>query len=294
MSTVACGQANGGSDAVAPTDGPGVDALAGPELPENLPDRHRPHPEFRLTMGELRNLTVELPGEIRGLITSRPQAFLELVAEVLVEPAELLWLVDKRHHLPADYVPEDLVDLRRYADRLTLNRDELSVRAVIMPDLLAMVESAAQEGIDLDISSTYRSYRYQEWLFDYWVEQLGQERAEQSSARPGASEHQLGTAIDFGSITGPFAVHPAGRWLAAHAWRFGFSLSYPRGYEDVTGYIFEPWHFRYISRPGTLLERYYFGGVQQFLLEFWHDHGDWFRTRYQPRRERFGRGNGES
>lgn len=248
---------------------------------ESLGDSFVPHPDFDLTLGELRALADHLPGEIRGPLLARPQAFLDAVARVLREPEDLLILVDKQHPLPADYVPSDLVELAQYSDRLVLNRDELSLRLLLMPDLLAMVEAAHQDGITLDLSSTYRSYRYQEWLFQYWVDQIGLERAEQSSARPGTSQHQLGTAIDFGSVTGPFAEHPAGRWLAAHAWKYGFSLSYPRGFEEITGYIFEPWHFRYISRAGTHLEREYFGGIQQFFLEFWHETGSVFRERYQ-------------
>ncbi len=255
-----------------------------PTVSENLPDAFRPHPDFDLTLGELRDILEGVSGDIRGPILATPQAFLHLTAEILEQSPELLRLVDRRHRLPEDYEPTDLVDLQEYGDRLTLNREGLSLRLVVMPDLLAMVEAAAQDGVVLDLSSTYRSYAYQEWLFDYWVEELGRERAERSSARPGASQHQLGTAIDFGSITGPFAVHPAGRWLAANAWEYGFSLSYPRGYEDITGYIFEPWHFRYVSRPATRMEREYFGGIQQFLLEFWHDREQYFRERYRSRR----------
>lgn len=265
-----------------PEEDAGDPARPEPARHENLPDSFIPHPDFELTLGELRSLTIDLSGDIRGMILARPQAFLDDVAEALREPPELLWLVDRQHPLPADYVPEDLVRLERYADRLTLNREDLSLRLILMPDLLAMAEAAAQAGIVLDLSSTYRSYRYQEWLFEYWVEQIGLERAERSSARPGTSQHQLGTAIDFGSITGPFAEHPAGKWLAANASAYGFSLSYPRGYEEITGYIFEPWHFRYISRAGTRLEKRYFGGIQQFLLEFWHDAGDTFRQRHRP------------
>lgn len=265
---------------------PGAQQAESPPAPvsrhEQLPDQFIPHPDFDLTLQELRALTAELPSDIRGLILARPQAFLQDAAEALRQPAELLWLVDRQNALPADYVPEDLVRLDRYGDRLTLNREDLSLRLLVMPDLLAMVEAAAQDGIVLDLSSTYRSYRYQEWLFAYWVEELGLERAERSSARPGTSQHQLGTAIDFGSITGPFAEHPAGKWLAANAAVYGFSLSYPRGFEEITGYIFEPWHFRYISRAGTRLEQRYFGGIQQFLLEFWDAAGDTLRERYRP------------
>jgi zinc D-Ala-D-Ala carboxypeptidase len=262
---------------------PDADREVPPVVMEDLPRQFRPHPRFDLTLGDLHGAIAGLASDQQSRILATPQRFLDLVAQALEEPEELLWLVDREHPLPADYIPPDLVSLTElYGDHLTLNRPDLSLRALVMPDLLAMAEAARREGVDLDLSSTYRSYRYQEWLFQYWVDEVGLERAERSSARPGTSQHQLGTAIDFGSITGPFAEHPAGRWLAAHAWRYGFSLSYPNGYEAITGYIFEPWHFRYISRPGTRLERLYFGGIQQFLLEFWEEQGALFRERYRP------------
>ena len=91
--------------------------------------------------------------------------------------------------------------------------------------------------------------------------------AERESARPGASQHQLGTAIDFGSITDAFAQTRAGKWLVAHAWEYGFSLSYPQGDEGITGYRYESWHYRFITKPGVLLQRRYFGNIQQYLLD---------------------------
>ena len=96
----------------------------------------------------------------------------------------------------------------------------------------------------------------------------GQETADRESARPGASQHQLGTAIDFGSITDAFARTRAGKWLFAHAGEYGFSLSYPQGYEGITGYRYESWHYRYVTKAGVLLQRKYFGDIQQYLMEF--------------------------
>ena len=69
-------------------------------------------------------------------------------------------------------------------------------------------------------------------------------------------------------------------WLAAHAGEYGFSLSYPQGYEEVTGYRYESWHYRYITKPGALLQKRYFGDVQQYMLEFLHEN----RTALEARR----------
>lgn len=238
------------------------------------------HPAFSLTRAALVELTEDLPDAYGAAIRDAPERFLEVLAPVLEADPELLALVDKDHLLPEDYEPEDLVPLTTYSDRLTLNKEDLSLRAVMLPDLLAMVEAAGTEGITLDISSSYRSYAYQKWLFGYWVEELGLEEAERVSARPGSSQHQLGTTVDFGSVTGAFARHPAGIWLADNAWRFGFSLSYPDGYEALTGYAYEPWHFRWITPAATALEREFFGGIQQVMLEFLADHGAALRRAY--------------
>lgn len=250
--------------------GSGEDAGAPPQ--ESGAEEPTPlHPSFSLERDSLLRLIDELPPTTQERIVDNPYAFLDLSAQLLQAPPELLRLVDKEHPLPEDYAPEDLVDLEIYADTLRLNREELSLRRILMDDLLAMVAAAREEGIELPISSTYRSYDYQAWLFDYWVEELGLEEAERSSARPGTSQHQLGTTVDFGSITNAFAETEAGRWLAENAHRFGFSLSYPDGYEELTGYKYESWHFRYIGRPAAEMERTFFGGIQQRMLLFWKD-----------------------
>ena len=135
-----------------------------------------------------------------------------------------------------------------------------------------MIEDACKEGLTLVISSTYRSYEYQDRVFKWNVEQNGLEIAERESARPGTSQHQLGTAIDFGTITDDYAFTPAGKWLLENAWKYGFSLSYPDGYESLTGYRYECWHFRYISTAGTELQRKYFGDIQHYMISFLNDH----------------------
>ena len=257
----ACGAPRPGT--AAPSASPGAEGEREPS---------RPHPHFTLTRSELRTMAGTSSPEIAVRIMERPQLFLELSEELLRLPPEVLARADKERALPEDYQPADLIPLERYADRWILNREGLSLRALIIPDLAAMIEAARLDGILLDISSSYRSYAYQQNLFAYWVSELGQEEAERVSARAGTSQHQLGTTVDFGSVTPEFAEHPAGRWLAANAAAWGFSLSYPDGYEHLTGYAFEPWHYRWLSRAGTRMEQEFFGGLQQLMIEFWEEH----------------------
>ena len=213
-----------------------------------------------------------LPLEIRSAIKANPEDFLRLAIAV-AESRPLNWvLVDKHHGLAPDFVPENLVPVVELPGPLVVNREGMLLERRAAEALAEMAEAAAGEGVTLDVSSAYRSYDYQKGLFDRHVAQLGMEEASRVSARPGHSQHQLGTAVDFGSITIAFADTAAGRWLAREAWRFGFSLSYPEGAEEITGYSYEPWHFRYLGTDATLLERNYFAGMQQRMLEFLDAH----------------------
>jgi len=227
-----------------------------------------PHPEFDLSLLELRSLVSNAPVPAQAAILDRPQYFLELMKQALGLPDDYLVLVDKQNRLPADYIPHDLVRLNEYSNRLLLNRSDLSLRRALMPDLLAMIEAADQDGISILVSSTYRSYDYQAGLFQRNLERFGEERARTFSAEPGASQHQLGTALDFGDITPAFAETAAGSWVRDNAQIFGFSLSYPQNLEQLTGYIWEPWHYRWITRLGTEIEQEFFDGIQQHFLEF--------------------------
>jgi len=243
-------------------------ACSGREIEAQSPDTTPFHPSFSFSETEFRNLVATLPQSSRGQILARPTAFLDQLTLLAAEPEELTWLVDKTHSLATDYAPDDLVDLDDYGEDLDLSRTGHRLRRVILPDLLAMTEAARVDGVTVLISSAYRSYEYQEQVYGRWVEQLGQEAADRVSARPGSSQHQLGTAVDFGCICDEFAETEAGRWIAANAWQFGFSLSYPDGYESVTGYSYESWHFRYIGKVAARMEQEFFAGIQQYLAEF--------------------------
>jgi D-alanyl-D-alanine carboxypeptidase len=86
----------------------------------------------------------------------------------------------------------------------------------------------------------------------------------------------LGTAIDFGSISDDFTGTKMQRWLRDNAWKYGFSLSFPDGYEELTGYRHESWHFRYIGPQAAHTCRLFFGDIQQIMLEFLYNHGQDF------------------
>lgn len=195
---------------------------------------------------------------------------LELLAQEKTFPQNdksLFFLIDKKHTVGSDYEPANLVSLDGDA-LFDVNKAGMVMRRDARDALRVMAQAALDDGVKLLVSSAYRSYSYQKRLFDYWVSVDGLEEAERESARAGTSQHQLGAAADFGSISDDFAATTMGSWMYANAARFGWSLSFPKGYEDVTGYRWECWHFRYIGVKACAFQAKWFGDVQQFMLEF--------------------------
>ena len=242
------------------------------------------HPAFTITRDALVELVAGEPEPVLRAVEADPTGFLSALVRVLELPEDRTILVDKRHPLPDGYVPSRIVDLDSRSE-LVLSRPGHRLSADATEALLAMSAAAATDGVTLVVSSAYRSYEYQAGVYARWVEQLGREQADRVSARPGTSQHQLGAAIDFGCICAEFAEQPAGVWLRENAFRFGFSLSYPYGYEEVTGYSHEPWHYRYVGREATALERGYFAGIQQWMLEFLDRRRDRLRQSLRDRPE---------
>lgn len=227
------------------------------------------HADFRVTDELMLRSVATLPERIQRRILRVPQYFTELLFATLTDlPEESMQLVDKTHALPLDYMPPDLTSLSQYGEVLSLTVIDMQISERVIPDLLAMSAEAAHDGIVIPTSSAYRSYAYQEFIYNNSVEAFGQEETDRSVARAGHSQHQLGTAIDFGDISEGFGDTPAGQWLLQNGWRFGFSISYPRGQTEETGYKYESWHYRYIGRSAAQLERYFFESRQQLLIEY--------------------------
>ena len=194
-------------------------------------------------------------------------AILEEEKTFRADDKSLFFLIDKKHTASSSYAPKDLVSLKKNS-LFDLNKAGMKIRPEAYSALNEMAQAALNDGIRLLVSSAYRSYSYQENLFNYWVSVDGLEEAERESARPGTSQHQLGTAVDFGSISDDFDKTQMGQWIYKNAADYGWSLSFPKGYEDVTGYRWECWHFRYIGKNACLFQQKWFGGIQQFMLEF--------------------------
>lgn len=232
-------------------------------------------PELNPEIEKLNRVLLSMSDRCKASIPNGdPEEFLADLHRVLeveknfrTDDLSLYYLIDKKHAVGSDYVPRDLVPVKGN-ELWNVSRNDLSLRPEAYAALEDLSRAALNDGIKLLVSSTYRSYQYQEGLFNRYVKQDGLELAERYSARPGTSQHQLGVAIDFGSITDDWGDTKMGKWVYDHAADFGWSLSFPQGYEDVTGYMWECWHFRYIGKEACRFQKKWFGNIQQFMLEF--------------------------
>lgn len=160
-------------------------------------------------------------------------------------------IASKRYPLPSTFAPGESEEAREAFE--------------------ALAAEAKLSDYELVAFSTYRSFDYQQQLYDRYVSNDGVDAADRYSARPGYSEHQTGLAFDIGELhfeqhfaRESFGETPAGQWLAANAHKYGFIMRYPNGKEKITGYMFEPWHFRYVGvdhatkiyEANTTLEEY--------------------------------------
>ena len=160
-------------------------------------------------------------------------------------PDELLVLVNKNNQLSNDYIPKNLESISlRYANKDKYLRKEAK-------DAFEKLSSeAAALGYRIVAVSAYRDYNYQNELFNYYVEEKGLEYALDCSAKPGHSEHQTGLAVDVEGENKDydnFEDTKEFRWMKDNAHRFGFILRYPKGKEHITGFKYEPWHYRYVG-----------------------------------------------
>lgn len=166
-----------------------------------------------------------------------------------IDDADSLWVVvDKLRRLsPKRYVPKGLVTMDvPHVYTPVLRRDAAKAYR-------KMFRAAQRDGIDLVVQSGYRSYASQVAVYNGWVASLGRDAADMQSARPGYSEHQIGLSVDIAAanractIQACFGRTPEGKWLMRNAPRFGWHLRYPKGKTSITGYIYEPWHWRYVG-----------------------------------------------
>jgi len=154
-----------------------------------------------------------------------------------------LMLVNKYYYLTEDYTPNDLVTLTsKYNTGINSQ-----MRKEAANNFMKMSDAATLDNITIKNASGYRSYNYQVNLYDKYVQRDGKKAADTYSARPGFSEHQTGLVSDINQIDNSFENTDAFKWLQKNAYKYGFILRFPKDKEDVTGYQYEPWHYRYVG-----------------------------------------------
>lgn len=171
---------------------------------------------------------------------------------------DLLVLVNKFYTLDENYEPSNLVNI-------TSGYGYGKVDKTLLENFKKMADDAKVLGLNIYIASGYRSYSYQKALYNQYVNRDGQEKADTYSARAGHSEHQTGLAIDLNSISDSFGNTNEFKWLKDNAYRYGFILRYPKEYTNLTGYVYEPWHYRYVGtevaeyiyKTGITYDEYY-------------------------------------
>ena len=167
----------------------------------------------------------------------------------LIDPASITVFIDKTHSLPADYVPESLV-----TPYINSTSDVIQVNEKAADALKSMAAAASDSSVTLYLTAGYISYETQDDYFNDRAGMVGEAEANKTIAKAGFSEHQTGLAFDFSdepsgtNTTVAFADTDAGKWLIEHAWEYGFIMRYPEGKEAVTGYAYQPWHYRYIGK----------------------------------------------
>lgn len=160
-----------------------------------------------------------------------------IVGQQVKNPESNLVLCNKYNYLPGDYVPEGY---KKTDGRI------LSLRGEAQEQFARMRRDASKSGLNIYIVSAYRSYAVQNQIFNNY-KRRDPNGAETYSARPGYSEHQTGLAADLNLVSANFENTKEYAWLTENAHIYGFILRYPKGMEWMTGYVFEPWHWRYVG-----------------------------------------------
>ena len=151
-------------------------------------------------------------------------------------------IVNKTYSLPANYKPANPEQV------ITSERCNNCIDKEVMSAFKLMKSDAASVGLNIYISSGYRSYSYQEGLYNRYTAVDGIDGADTYSARPGHSEHQTGLCFDLNEVDDTFIYTDEGKWVNNNAHLYGFVIRYPKGKEDITGYKYESWHLRYVGK----------------------------------------------
>ncbi|MBR6236399.1 MAG: M15 family metallopeptidase [Firmicutes bacterium] len=201
-----------------------------------------------------------------------------MAKEIKVVDDNYTILVNRTHPLAQAYKPDDMVTVKYVVSGVGKKGETDQLRKVAAEAFEKMVEAAAEQEINIKMRTGFRSYEYQkDRLYDPEVKNKGQAEADKATARPGHSEHQTGLALDVGGESQKYALSyefgdtKEGKWVAEHCHEFGFIIRYVDGTKKepgkLTGYVFEPWHIRYVG-VDVATEMYELGGGKLTYEEY--------------------------
>lgn len=165
---------------------------------------------------------------------------------LIKQPESIEVLVNKNNKLPKDYIPNDL-ELINY----NYSIKSQSLRKIAKENFEDMCQKAKENGYTIKAVSTYRSFEYQSKLYNDYCQKKGFEYADMCSARAGHSEHQTGLAVDIADASGDydkFSNTNEFNWVKDNAHKFGFIMRYSANKTNITGFKYEPWHYRYVGK----------------------------------------------
>jgi D-alanyl-D-alanine carboxypeptidase len=165
--------------------------------------------------------------------------------EKVKDPNALSVICNKYYQLPSDFTPENLKSVPE--GYFVADGKSYQLKQNALDAFITMSDAAKSEGLSLRIISAYRSNSYQANLYQKYKNNNGQTAADRFSARPGHSEHETGLAIDINDVAQAFENTKEFAWLSENAHKYGYVLRYPEGKETITGYMYEPWHYRYLG-----------------------------------------------
>jgi len=180
------------------------------------------------------------------------------VSSPVTDPDSFQVLVNKHFYLPDDFAPTDLVSV-----------GDISLRYQAALYLQQLMDDAEADGVTLTPASGYRDASYQESLYNGYVDTLGADDANAQSAQPGYSEHETGLAVDFSPTNYQFYDSPQATWLEENAYRYGFIVRYTEENSDITLYIHEPWHIRYVgTEVSTFMHDNNIGSLEEYYVKY--------------------------
>ena len=173
---------------------------------------------------------------------------------------KITMLVNKYHYVDKDYVPNNLIEI----NGLTINKEAYSAYQEMQNDM-------QKEKLNIRIISAYRSFTYQENLYNNYLKSDSKEKVDTYSARPGYSEHHTGLAIDVDNAKfdfNKFYLTNEFVWMQDNAYKYGFILRYPKDKENITGYAYEPWHYRYVGKEIAEYIKKHNSTYEEYYYEF--------------------------